>query len=44
MDAMQETAIQTSNFSAEFGQVGGGLFNITMRSGTWPRSMPTMGP
>ena len=34
MDAMQETAIQTSNYSAEFGQVGGGLFNITMRSGT----------
>jgi len=34
MDAMQETAIQTSNFSAEFGQVGGGLFNVTMRSGT----------
>ena len=34
MDAMQETAIQTSNFSAEFGQVGGGLFNITTRSGT----------
>jgi hypothetical protein len=34
VDAMQETAIQTSNYSAEFGQVGGGLFNITMRSGT----------
>jgi len=34
MDAMQETAIQTSNYSAEFGQVGGGLFNITTRSGT----------
>ena len=34
MDAMQETAIQTSNYSAEFGQVGGGLFNVTMRSGT----------
>ncbi|HSP68346.1 MAG TPA: TonB-dependent receptor, partial [Bryobacteraceae bacterium] len=34
VDAMQETAIQTSNFAAEFGQVGGGLFNITMRSGT----------
>jgi hypothetical protein len=34
MDAMQETAIQTSNFAAEFGQVGGGLFNITTRSGT----------
>src|SRR6202158_5664689 len=33
-DSMQETAIQTSNYSAEFGQVGGGLFNITMRSGT----------
>jgi hypothetical protein len=34
MDSMQETAIQTSNYSAEFGQVGGGLFNVTMRSGT----------
>ncbi len=34
VDAIQETAIQTSNFAAEFGQVGGGLFNITMRSGT----------
>ena len=34
VDAMQETAIQTSNFSAEFGQVGGGLFNVTLRSGT----------
>ncbi|HLK48824.1 MAG TPA: carboxypeptidase-like regulatory domain-containing protein, partial [Bryobacteraceae bacterium] len=34
MDAIQETAIQTSNFAAEFGQVGGGLFNMTMRSGT----------
>ena len=34
VDAMQETAIQTSNFSAEYGQVGGGLFNITLRSGT----------
>jgi len=34
MDAMQETAIQTSNYSAEFGQVGGGLFNVTMKSGT----------
>src|SRR5258708_12406242 len=31
---MQETAIQTSNYSAEFGQVGGGLFNITLKSGT----------
>ena len=34
VDAIQEMAIQTSNFSAEFGQVGGGYFNITMRSGT----------
>jgi hypothetical protein len=34
VDAMQETAIQTSNFAAEFGAVGGGLFNITSRSGT----------
>ncbi|MBV8844265.1 MAG: TonB-dependent receptor [Bryobacterales bacterium] len=33
MDAVQETALQTSNYSAEFGQVGGGLFNMTMRSG-----------
>src|SRR5215813_11423812 len=34
VDAMQETAIQTSNFASEFGAVGGGLFNITTRSGT----------
>jgi hypothetical protein len=34
MDAVQETALQASNYSAEFGQVGGGLFNMTMRSGT----------
>jgi hypothetical protein len=34
VDAIQETAIQTSNFAPEFGQVGGGLFNVTMRSGT----------
>lgn len=34
VDAIQETAIQTSNFSPEFGSVGGGLFNINMRSGT----------
>jgi hypothetical protein len=33
-DAIQEVAIQTSNYAAEFGQAGGGLFNITMRSGT----------
>jgi hypothetical protein len=34
IDAIQEVAIQTSNYAAEFGQVGGGVFNITMRSGT----------
>ena len=33
-DAIQEMAIQTSNYAAEFGQAGGGLFNITMKSGT----------
>src|SRR5947199_361166 len=34
VDAIQEVSIQTSNFSAEFGQVGGGLLNFTMKSGT----------
>jgi hypothetical protein len=34
MDAIQEFAIQTSNFAAEFGLAGGGVFNLTMRSGT----------
>ncbi|MCU1339010.1 MAG: hypothetical protein JWO19_4591 [Bryobacterales bacterium] len=34
VDAIQEFAIQTSNFAAEFGQAGGGVFNVTMRSGT----------
>jgi hypothetical protein len=34
VDSIEEFAIQTSNFAAEFGQVGGGVFNITMRSGT----------
>jgi Carboxypeptidase regulatory-like domain/TonB dependent receptor-like, beta-barrel len=33
-DAIQEVAVQTSNFSPEYGTVGGGLFNITMKSGT----------
>ncbi|MFM2124663.1 MAG: hypothetical protein RL328_1114, partial [Acidobacteriota bacterium] len=33
-DAIQEVAVQTSNFAAEFGQVGGGYFNMTMKSGT----------
>ena len=34
VDAIQEFAVQTSNYSAEFGQAGGGLFNVTMKSGT----------
>jgi len=34
LDAIQEVAIQTSNFAAEFGQAGGGYFNMTMKSGT----------
>jgi hypothetical protein len=34
VDAIQEVTIQTSNFAAEYGQVGGGFFNYTMRSGS----------
>ena len=34
VDAIQEVSVQTSNYAAEYGQVGGGYFNLTMRSGT----------
>ncbi len=34
VEALQEFTLQTSTFAAEFGQVGGGLFNFTARSGT----------
>jgi len=34
VEAIQEVAVQTSNFAAEYGQAGSGLFNVTMRSGT----------
>ncbi|HZI57830.1 MAG TPA: carboxypeptidase-like regulatory domain-containing protein, partial [Verrucomicrobiae bacterium] len=34
IDAIQEVAVQTSNYAPEFGQAGGGLFNVTMKSGT----------
>ena len=34
VDAIQEVAVQTSNFAPEFGTSGGGFFNFTMRSGT----------
>src|SRR6185295_4950308 len=33
VDAIQEVAIQTSNFAAEFGAVSGAQLNISMRSG-----------
>jgi Carboxypeptidase regulatory-like domain/TonB dependent receptor len=33
-DAIQEVAIQTSNFAPEFGQGGGTILNLTMKSGT----------
>lgn len=34
VDSAEQTAILTSNYAAEFGQAGGGIFNMTMRSGT----------
>ncbi|HEY6341231.1 MAG TPA: carboxypeptidase-like regulatory domain-containing protein [Bryobacteraceae bacterium] len=34
VDAIQEVAIQTSNFAPEYGQAGGGYINYTMKSGT----------
>ena len=34
VEAVEQFTIQTSNFSAEFGQVAGGLFNFTAKSGT----------
>src|SRR5438105_1485921 len=34
IEAVQEVAVQTSNYAAEFGQAGGGYFNYTMKSGT----------
>src|SRR4029077_8107127 len=34
VDAVEEFTLQTSNFAAEFGQIQGGLFNFTTRSGT----------
>jgi hypothetical protein len=34
VDAIQEFAVQTSNFAAEFGLAGGAVYNIMMKSGT----------
>jgi outer membrane receptor protein involved in Fe transport len=33
-DTIQEFTVQTSNFSAEFGRTGGGVVNMTTKSGT----------
>jgi hypothetical protein len=34
VDSIQEFAIQTSNYSAEFGQTGNAIMNVTFKSGT----------
>jgi hypothetical protein len=34
VDAIEEVALQTSNYAAEYGQAGAGLFNFTTKSGT----------
>ena len=34
VDSVQEVAIQTSNFAAEYGQTSGAVLSYTMRSGT----------
>jgi len=34
MESLQQVSLQSSNFDAEFGQVSGGLVNLTSRSGT----------
>jgi hypothetical protein len=34
LDAVQEVSVQTSNFGAEFGRGGGGVFNVITKSGT----------
>ncbi len=33
-DAVQEVSVQTSNYAPEFGNAGGGVYNIVMKSGT----------
>jgi hypothetical protein len=33
-DAIEEVAVQTSNFTAEFGSASGAVFNVTIKSGT----------
>ncbi len=34
VEAIEEFSIQTSNYAAEYGQAGGGIVNLTMKSGS----------
>jgi hypothetical protein len=34
VDSIEELTVQTSNYAAEYGLVGGGMFNLVMKSGT----------
>ena len=34
IDAVQEFKVQTNNFGAEFGRTGGGVINVSLKSGT----------
>jgi hypothetical protein len=34
VDSIEEYSVQSSNYSAEYGQAGGAVFNATMKSGT----------
>ncbi|MDQ1474619.1 MAG: hypothetical protein QOJ99_6099 [Bryobacterales bacterium] len=34
VEAIEEVTLQTSNFAAEYGEIGGGLINFTAKSGT----------
>ena len=39
VESLEEMTVHTSNFAAEYGQVAGGIFNLTAKSGTntYPR-------
>ena len=34
VESLEEMTVHTSNFAAEYGQVAGGIFNLTAKSGT----------
>ncbi|MBM3797052.1 MAG: hypothetical protein FJW31_24075 [Acidobacteria bacterium] len=34
VESLEEMSVQSNNFAAEFGQVTGGMFNLTVKSGT----------